>query len=98
MRRTNCGLLVFDEKVIAEKVEVIGIEAGFVGGFEAFSEFDVEDLEAQSAGGVAVFYGVGKTQAIAADFGVNAGICRPRRSQGKDKFRNGDRLGFDAAG
>ena len=45
---------IFDEQVFAACVESIAIEAVFIGALEAFAEFEVEDAEAQAAGGVAL--------------------------------------------
>ena len=38
---------MLDEQVVAHRVEWVGVEAGGVGLFEAFVEFEVEDFEAE---------------------------------------------------
>lgn len=45
---------VFDDEVVAEKVEGILVETGTPGGGKAFAHLDVKDFEAKAAGGLAL--------------------------------------------
>lgn len=60
--------LVLDEEVLADQVELVGVEAGAIGSLQPFAELDVEDFEAQAAGGDAIFRSFSKPHAVAADF------------------------------
>jgi len=75
--------LVLDQQVLAEEVEVVGVEPSPVRVLEPLAQLDVEDLEAQAADGVAVFDGLGQTQPVAADLGVNARLCGANRKGGR---------------
>jgi hypothetical protein len=65
-------LFVFDDEVLTGGVEWIGVEACLIGAVEAFAEFEIEDAEAQAAGGLAVFRCLSETKTITADLRVDA--------------------------
>jgi len=70
---------VFDEQVFAAIVEAVAVEAGAVGAFETFAEFEVEDAEAQAAGGVALLGSFCEGHAVTADLRMQARyLCRRR--------------------
>lgn len=54
------------------RIEWIGIEPGVICAFQPFTQLKIENAEAQPARGLSVLRAVGKPQAIAADFGMNA--------------------------
>jgi len=66
------GELLFYKQVLAIGIELIGIQAGLVGIRQPLVQFDVEDFEAQAAGGLAVFLALGQPQPVTANFGMNA--------------------------
>jgi hypothetical protein len=51
---------------------LVGVQAGPVGALQPLAQFDIEDLEAQPAGGIAIFSSLGKPQPVAANLGMNA--------------------------
>ena len=85
--------LVLHQQVLAVAVEFVAIQPGLVRALQPFAQFDIEDPEAQPAGGVAVFRALGKTQPVAANLGMNVRMARPqggRRKQfGKGKLQQG---------
>ncbi len=85
-------LLVFDEEMLAEPVEGIGVEPRLIGAFEALAEFEIEDAEAQTACGFAIFSSLSKAQSVTADVRVNARRRIDRRMNGREsgsrKFSN----------
>ena len=60
--------------MFAAAVEAVGVNTGVIGALQSLTQLDVEHLEAQAAGGIAVFDGFGEAQPVAADFGVG-GAC-----------------------
>lgn len=59
---------VFDDEVIAEEVEGILVETGVVRGSKALAQLDIEDFEAEAAGGFAFGERGSKAKAISAAF------------------------------
>jgi hypothetical protein len=64
--------------MLAEDIEVIGIQTGLVGAFQPLTQLDVEDFEAEPAGGIAVFLGFGQPQTVTAHLRMNARLRRRR--------------------
>jgi hypothetical protein len=58
--------------MLAEDVEVVGVQPSLVGALKPLAEFNIEDLKAQTAGSIAVVLRFGHSQPIAANLGVNA--------------------------
>ena len=80
--------------MLAEKIEVIGVEAGLVRRLKAFAQLDIEDLEAQAAGRVAILDRLRQTKPVAPYLGMNArrrnwSSCKTR----KRKLGRGYRCG-----
>jgi len=48
-------LLVLDEQVLADVVELVGIQSGLVRTLQTLSQFNVEHSESQAAGGDSIF-------------------------------------------
>ncbi len=70
---------VFDQQVLAEEIELISVEAGLIRALESLAHLDIEDLEAQTAGGVAIFDRLREAHAILAHLGVNVRARRRLR-------------------
>jgi hypothetical protein len=65
------GQLFFDEKMLAEEIELVCVEASLVRAFEAFAHLDVEDAKAQTAGGIAIVSGFCEPETIPANLGMD---------------------------
>jgi len=57
--------------MLTAAVESVGVDACAVRALQALAQLDVENLEAQAAGGFAIFGGLGKAQTVTANFRVN---------------------------
>ncbi len=73
---------------------MVGIQARFVGGLEPFAEFDVEDLEAQAAGGLTFRQSLRDRHPVAAQLHrlptALGGLLRNRSRIGNRGFYKGD--------
>ena len=96
LRRRRAGLhtvgaddalvcFVLYQQVLAEEIEVVGIEACFVGRLKAFAQFDIEDLEAQAASGVSILDRLRQAQPVAAYLGMNAMRSKRRRREKRNR-------------
>ncbi len=65
-------MLVFNQQMITERVEVIGVEARFVRAIETLSHLNVEYLEAEAACCFSICKGIREAKAVAADLRVDA--------------------------
>jgi non-canonical (house-cleaning) NTP pyrophosphatase len=82
--------------MLAELIEVVGIDSGFKGAFQTFAQFNVEYVETQSARGFAISGALSQPQPVAANLRVNTGLCGRRwyRCEGKrmgESHRRGGR-------
>src|SRR5579871_1960174 len=90
--------LFFDEQMLAEEIEVIGIEAGLVGAFETLTHLDVEDAKAQTAGSIAIFSGFCQTEPVPSYLGVNTRCNGRRQGWQKDGGRKREGCGRGTGG
>ena len=81
MRRGIGFQSILYQQVFAESVEPVRIQSRLVGTRQPLAQLDVKHLEAQPAGGIAIFPALGQTQPIAANLRVNVRLF-PRRGPG----------------
>ena len=74
--------LVLDKKVLADRIELVGIQPGPVGTLQPLAQLDIEDFETQPARGIAIFQALGQAQPVTARLGVDARLVWNRRERG----------------
>ena len=75
-------LFILNEEVVAEEVKLVGVHSRFVGAGQPFTQFDIEDLETEAAGRIAVLDSLRQTEAVMANFGIDCRFSRGRRGGG----------------
>ena len=69
--------------MLADEVELVGVEAGLVGTLQPLAEFDVEDFKAQTACGFAILSGKRQAYPVAAHLGVDRRLGRLGEGRGR---------------
>ena len=65
--------------MVAEDIEVIGINSRLIRTLETFTHLDIEDFKTQSACGFAIFNALRQAQPVAANFSMNVRLDRSGR-------------------
>ena len=58
--------LVLHQQVLADQIELVGVQPRLIRALKPFAQLDIEDLEAEPAGGIAIFGGLGKPHPVTA--------------------------------
>src|SRR5215469_14246652 len=64
-------LLILHEEVLADVVELVGVETRLVGAFQALAQLDIKDAKTQTAGGGTILRCLREPEPITPHFGVN---------------------------